>query len=118
MMMMSSFEQLPQSSKVLHLVSLCLVGASTVLLMAPAAFHRIVERGEDTERFHTFASAMVLAAMAALGPAFSIELAIVTRKLTGTVAPAAAAGAGALACFYGAWFGLTLVLRARDRRSA
>ena len=118
MMMMSSFEDLPHSSKVLHLCSLCLVGFSTLFLMAPAAFHRIVENGEDTERFHTFASVMVLAAMGALAPAFAFDLAIVTRKLTGEVAPAVAAGVAALACFYGAWFGLTLVLRARARRPA
>lgn len=118
MMMVESFEKLPQSSKVLHLTSLCLVGASTLFLMAPAAFHRIVERGEDTERFHSFATAMVLLAMGTLAPAFAIELAIVTRKLTGETGPAVLAGVAALACFYGAWFGLTLVLRARARRPA
>jgi hypothetical protein len=39
--------------------------------MAPAAYHRIVEQGEDTERFHTLASRMVLLALALLAPGFS-----------------------------------------------
>ena len=73
MMMMESFEKLPQSSKIVHLVSLCFIAATTILLIAPAAFHRLVERGEDTERFHSFASAMVVLAMITLAPGFCLD---------------------------------------------
>lgn len=73
MMMMESFEKLPQSSKIVHLVSLCFIAATTTLLIAPAAFHRLVERGEDTERFHSFASAMVVLAMITLAPGFCLD---------------------------------------------
>src|SRR5947207_4869971 len=44
--LMQSFDALPLSSKYVHLVSLCLMALSMILLMSPAAFHRIVEKGE------------------------------------------------------------------------
>lgn len=55
-------ESLPESSKLLHLASTCCVALAVILLLTPAAYHRIVERGETTEHMHQFASAMVLAA--------------------------------------------------------
>src|SRR5436305_7099600 len=54
------FGKLPKTSQYVHLACLMLIGLSIVCLMAPAAVHRIVERGEDIERIHTFARAMVL----------------------------------------------------------
>ena len=118
MMMTEAFEKLPQSSKVAHLVSLCLIAATTILLIAPAAFHRLVEQGEDTERFHRFASAMILLAMGTLAPGFCLDLYVVTKKLTASTSTSLWTAGAALACFYGAWFGLTLLLRASKRKAA
>src|SRR5213078_2786252 len=60
------FNSLSQTMRYVHLASLCIVTLTTVLLMAPAARHRIVEQGQDTEALHTFASRSLLLAMAAL----------------------------------------------------
>src|SRR6202040_1276102 len=57
--LMESYEALPDSSKNIHLASTCAIACAIVFLMAPPAYHRIVDRGEDTERFHRFASWMV-----------------------------------------------------------
>ena len=76
--------------------------------MAPAAYHRIVEQGEDTERFHTFASRMVLLAL--LAPGFSGELYVVLQRI-GLPTASVAASVAALLCFYGAWFGAMFWLR-------
>lgn len=114
-MMMEAFETLPQSSRLVHLAALCFIAAAVVLLMAPAAFHRIVEHGQDTERFHRFAGAMVIAAMAMVAPGFAADLFVVVRKLTDETGTAAAAALAALAVFYGLWFGVSLVLRAGKR---
>jgi hypothetical protein len=81
-----------------------------MVLMAPAACHRIVEQGEDTERFHTFASRMVLFALALLAPGFSGELYVVLQRI-GLPTASVAAPVGALLCFYGAWFGAMFWLR-------
>jgi hypothetical protein len=115
-MMMEAFETLPESSKLVHLAALCCIAAAVVLLIAPAAFHRIVEHGEDTERFHRFASAMVIGAMAMVAPGFAGDLFVVIRKLTDETGTAAAGALAALAIFYGLWFGVTLLIR-RGRQS-
>src|SRR5947209_10666573 len=52
----NSFDQLPAQAKLVHVGSLAAIALSIILLMTPAAYHRIVEEGEDTERFHRFAT--------------------------------------------------------------
>ena len=47
--LMARFEKLPPLAKLGHLGSTVLVGLATILLVAPAAFHRLVERGAPTE---------------------------------------------------------------------
>ena len=113
MTLMQGYDELPGSSKGVHLFSTCAIALAIVFLMAPPAYHRIVEGGEDTERFHRFASAMVVAAMAALPLGFSGELWVVVRKQTSSVGAAGLSAALALAFFYGLWFAAMLVLRAR-----
>ena len=115
--LMESFEQLPDSSKYLHFAALALVALSIVLLMTPAAYHRIVERGEETEHFHRFASRVVLAAMVPLALGLSIDFFIVARKVTESTALAAALALVMLALFYGLWFGFT-AYRRRQRQVA
>src|SRR5207237_9723568 len=78
--LMDAYEKLPQASKKLHLVAIVADVLVVIFLMAPAAYHRIVERGEDTERFHGFASAMVLLALAALPVGFALDPAVLVRK--------------------------------------
>ena len=108
--LMEPFEKLPGGARLMHLCSLGFIALSTLVLMAPAAYHRIVENGEDTERFHSFAGRMVLLAMALIGPGLAGELYVV---LVRAGYPRAAWGwaAGALAVFYLAWFGATLLVR-------
>jgi hypothetical protein len=46
-----AFDRLPSTVKVVHGAALLFVALSIVLLMAPAAYHRIVFKGEDSEEF-------------------------------------------------------------------
>jgi hypothetical protein len=115
MVLMDAFEQLPQSAKVAHLASLGCIALATIVLMAPAAYHRIVERGEDSERFHAFASRMVLLALALLAPGFSGELYVVLRR-AGFEDAAVIFSAATLTLLYGVWFGAMLLLRRRRPR--
>ena len=112
MVLMESFSQLPHPVQIVHLVSLGFVALATVVLMSPAAYHRIVERGRDTERFHAFASRMVLVALALLGPGFAGDLHVVLRR-AGYERSALPVAAATLAVFYTAWFGAMLLLRRR-----
>ena len=117
--LMEAFQKLPPRAQLLHLVAIGLTALTVVLLIAPAAYHRIAEGGEATERFHTLASAFVLAAMVPLAIALSGELALVAYKVLESAAFAALLGAGSLVVFVGAWFGVALGARgARRHRQA
>jgi hypothetical protein len=111
--LMESFDKLPDSSKYLHFAALALVALSIVLLMTPAAYHRIAERGEETEHFHRFAGRMLLAAMAPLALGLSIDFFIVARKVIESTALAAALALAMLVLFYGLWFGFTAYRRSQ-----
>lgn len=104
-MLVEGFDKLPQSSKYAHLASLALIALSTVLLMMPAAYHRIVEQGEETERFHRVATRIVLAAMVPLALGIAGDFFVVVRKVSGSAQTGTAAATLTLAMCYGLWFG-------------
>ncbi len=110
--LMETFAKLPRDAQLVHLASLGFVTLATIVLMAPAAYHRIVERGRDTERFHGFASRMLLLALALLGPGFSGDLYVVLQR-AGFARAALPVAAATLLVFYGAWFGAMFLLRRR-----
>ncbi|HKQ99402.1 MAG TPA: DUF6328 family protein [Pyrinomonadaceae bacterium] len=112
--LMESFEKLPISSRYVHLLSLGLVAVSIVLLMTPAAYHRIVERGEETEHFHRFASRMLIAAMVPLALGVCGDFYIIVRKITESAQSAVIAASVFLLFFYGLWFGYTLYRRNQE----
>jgi hypothetical protein len=111
-----AFEKLPDTSKLVHGVSLALVGLAIVLLIAPSAYHRIVYRGEDTEDFHRFGSVVITAAMAPLGFGIAGDVYVVMQRISGSAPIGLATGAAALAAFVVLWFLWPLI--ARRRRSA
>jgi hypothetical protein len=105
------FDRLPASSKHVHLVALGCLAASVVLLMLPAAFHRVAEKGEITERLHRFTSACILAGMVTLAVALAADAFVVVRKDIGSVAIAVVASSIWLAFALFVWIGLMLLLR-------
>lgn len=107
-----AWETLPEPVRYAHMSSLLLVAASTILLIAPASFHRIVERGEYTDRVVQFASRMILSAMALIGAGMAGDLFVILWKITSSLAIAVAGGVTALACAYLLWFGYSLYCRA------
>ncbi len=109
--LLEAFDKLPLSSKYVHLISLALMAVSVIFLMTPAAYHRIVERGEETEHFHSVASRLLLASMITFPVGICGDLFVVMRKVTGAVRLSLAAGLIALALFYGLWFGFTIYRR-------
>jgi Family of unknown function (DUF6328) len=113
--LMEAFEALPRPGQLLHVGAMLLTALAIVLLVAPAAYHRIAEGGEETERFHRVAGRFIVAALVPLALSMSAELGIVTYRLTGSVSKAAALGGAALVLFAGGWFGLALAARAARR---
>jgi hypothetical protein len=110
-LLMEGFEKLPLTSRYVHFISLSLVALSVILLMTPAAYHRLVEQGEDTEHLHRFASRTLLASMVPLALGITGDFYVVARKITGTDALSIGLSALMLLIFYGLWFGYTLYRR-------
>jgi hypothetical protein len=103
-MLMDGFDKLPQSSKYIHVISLLLLGLCVILLMTPASYHRIVERGEDTESFHSLASVLLLVVMIPLPLGICGDLFVVLRKATDSISISAGVALLILFFFFGLWF--------------
>ncbi|HEX8844357.1 MAG TPA: DUF6328 family protein [Pyrinomonadaceae bacterium] len=116
-LLMEGFEKLPDSSKTIHFIGLCLVALAVILLMTPAAYHRLVERGEDTEHFHRFASRALLASMVPLALGITLDFYVVARKITESAGLSVGLAALMLIIFYGLWFGVTLYLRKAGKKA-
>ena len=111
--LMDRFEDLPSSLRILHVGSLVVTAVSIVLLMATAAYHRLVARGEDTEDVFRIGGRFVLGAMVFLALGMSGDFSIVIWQISKSAALAGAAGAGLLGLFYGLWFGYTALRASR-----
>lgn len=109
------FHDLPFSLKVVHLTSLSLIAISTVLLLAPAAYHRIVEQGEETENFYLGANGFVLSSLPPMAAGICGDFLIVVYKTTAQWAISLAASLLMLSVFCGLWFGYTFFCRGRRK---
>jgi len=98
-----AFEKLPDASRLVHAISIGLVALAIMLLMAPAAYHRIVYSGEDTQEMHRVGSAMVTAATAPLALALAGDIYVVIGKIIGPQTGLAAA-VFALIVLIGLWY--------------
>lgn len=79
---MDSFQTLPPASQWIHLASLLSIGVCIIMLISPAAFHRIAERGQITQRAYRFANNMVILAGIPLSLGLAGDLYIVTLRTT------------------------------------
>lgn len=100
-----SFKELPLSIQYLHAAGLCAVALSVLLLMTPAALHRIAFHGEDDASFFRIGSALVVAASIPLAAGIAAATAVVIFKVTDSMGSASAAGAAALCVLLGVWLG-------------
>jgi hypothetical protein len=101
------FEQLRRTWQIIHFASLLATTVATVLLITPAAYHRIHEAGEDTENFRKVASRLLLMALVFLGPGMAGDLFVVIAKGTQSPGMAGAIAGLLLLAFYGLWFGVS-----------
>jgi hypothetical protein len=100
-----SFKELPLSIQYLHAAGLCAVALSVLLLMTPAALHRIAFHGEDDASFFRIGSALVIAASIPLAAGIAAATAVVIFKVTDSMGSASAAGTAALCVLLGVWLG-------------
>jgi hypothetical protein len=106
-----AFESLSDPAQTVHFVALIFVATAVVLLITPAAVHRIAFRGADDARFLRLASRIVTAALVPLALGIASELYVAAaRLLPGSSAPAWTA-AGAACVLFGLWYAMPLALR-------
>jgi len=110
-LLMEEFSKLPTGSKYVHFLSLCLVALTVIFLMTPAAYHRLVEQGEDTEHFHRFASRTLLSAMVPLALGIAGDFYVVANKVLESTSLAVVLSIVTVCLFYGLWFGFTFYRR-------
>lgn len=111
-----TFARIPPAMRATHLAALLLVTLCVVLLMTPAAFHRIVYRGEESGRLVALASILVTGAMAPLGIALALEAALVSSRALSSTPVAVCVGLGVFCGLALAWLVWPLVARQRKSR--
>lgn len=110
-----TFEKLSFDSKLIHLGALAAITFSVIFLMAPAAFHRIVYNGEDSQEFLVTGSRFILAASGALAIGIAADLyVVVSRSLSSEMAGLTAAVAS-LIVLLGLWYAIPFALRIFSR---
>lgn len=114
-MLNQSFGELPSASRIIHVVALCCIALAVILLMAPAAFHRITFGGENTESFYRVGSRLVITAAVPLGCGIVGDFYVAAQKGLGQVALAAGVTAIAAVALVVLWLILPLSLRAKYR---
>ena len=112
----AGFRELAPWLKWIHLASLSLIALSTVLLLTPAAYHRIVEQGEETEHFYRVAHIMVICSLPPLAVGICGDFVLVVYKLTETRSAALVAAGLMLSIFGVLWFGYPWFRRNRAER--
>ena len=109
--LMDRFTHIPKSSQYIHFASLCATALSTIILIMPAAYHRIVYHGEDSEEFHRAAGRMLLTAMVFIGLGTCGDFLVVCRIVTKSFVTSIVLSLELLGFFYGLWFGWTAYRR-------
>jgi len=114
-MMTQSFDRLPPSVQTVHVIALLSLVVAVILLIAPAALHRLALQGRDDARLLRPGSLIVTLALLPLAASICCDIWVALFKLTGRDTPATIAALGTLALLLCLWFALPFYLRATTR---
>jgi hypothetical protein len=110
-MLTSGFDRLPQSVKAVHALALCLVAINVILLMTPAALHRLSFNGEDSRAFLRMGSALVIAAPGFLAAGIAAETFVVLHKISSNAGWAFIGALLSFVALIGLWYAIPGWLR-------
>ena len=110
-MLTTGFERLPEHAKLVHAAALCLIAVNVILLITPAALHRLSFGGEDSVSFLRIGSAFVIAAPLFLAGGIALEAYVVMQKAEASQGWAAIAAGASFLVLFGLWYALPLALR-------
>jgi hypothetical protein len=117
-MLTSGFDRLPEIAKVIHAVALCLVGLNVVIMMTPAALHRLSFGGEDSPQFFRLGSALVTTGPAFLAAGISAEIYVIFLKAVSSQHAALTASIASIMVLSGFWYVWPLTLRKSSGKAA
>jgi hypothetical protein len=112
-MLTPSFGALPVVDRLVHAAALLCVALAVILLMAPAAIHRLSFSGEDTPTMLRLGSALVTAALLPLSLGIAGDIYVAVRHSLDSATLGLGAGLLIAALLLAIWYAWPLLLRAR-----
>lgn len=109
------FQALPASSKDIHLASMIAVGLAIIMLMGPAALHRLGFGGEAKPEMLALGSRLVTAALLPFGLGIGGDVFVSVVRITGRTDFGAIGGAGILLVLLILWYGWPYLVRMNRR---
>ena len=100
----NGFDNLKPPEQILHLSALLLSAVAIALIMTPASFHRIAEKGIVSRRFVELGSRLLALAMVPLMLGLCIDLFIVARLVLNNVSLSAIIAVALLSLFCALWY--------------
>jgi len=114
-MLTPAFTRLPDAAKLIHVGALLCVALTIILLMAPAAIHRLSFDGADTPRMLHFGSGLVTAALLPLSLGLAADIYVAVGHSLDNEALGIATGVAVLILLLGIWYAWPLLIRARNK---
>jgi hypothetical protein len=100
----NGFHGLMPSERRMHLLALILTMIAIALIMTPASYHRLAEKGTVSRRFVEIASRLLAWAMLPLALGMTIDLFLVARLVLNNVTLSIGIAAVLLFVFFGLWY--------------
>lgn len=109
--MTKAFTELPGEVRIVHFAALACVMIAVVLLIAPAAVHRLAFAGEDSQRFLRVGSRLVTLALLPFALGISLDIYVAAWKLASSESLAAVAAAVTFLVLTTLWYAVPLFSR-------
>jgi hypothetical protein len=109
--MTKAFAAMPSADHAVHFAALAAVALSVMLLLAPAAVHRLTFEGRGVPRFHDIGSLLVTLALVPLAIGIAADFYIAAAGIFPDTTVAAWGAGVAFAGLFALWYALPLALR-------
>lgn len=109
------FPALPKASQFVHGIALGCIALALLLLIAPAAFHRLAFQGADTAPVFRVGSRFITAALLPLALGISGDIYVALARIAGSSSVGIAGAVFALLLFLAFWYVQPLILRHSGR---
>ena len=114
--MTKAFAELPAMDRDIHFFALVMEALAIMVLLTPAAIHRLTFGGVDAERFHNIGSSLLTIALAPLALGIVADFYVAANKMLDNTTLAASSAGLAAILLVGLWYALPLLLRGTLRK--